>query len=270
MSRRVVCANCGRRGHVFKQCTNPIISCGIICYRYDAGEFLVVQRKDSFAFVEFMRGKYSIADRRYLIELFESMTVDERAAVGTKEFEDLWKMLWTGFTKSKSRPEYEDACKKFERLRAGVRINGDARDTDVACLLAVTRGRKAPEWGFPKGRRAVSSETDLNCALREMFEETGIHRGQVRLCSQEDGTGDLYRFEETFKGNNGVDYKHVYFLAELIDEDALLKTCDREIKAARWMTSDEVVGLVSDAPTRVLLFNDVVSLLRRPSNRQAV
>lgn len=263
MSRRVVCANCGGRGHVFKQCTHPIISCGIICRRPETGGFLMVQRKDSFAFVEFMRGKYNVSNRRYLLELFEGMTQDERSAVETMEFDALWKMLWNGFAKSKSRPEYEEASKKFERLRAGVRINGDARDTDIAWLIMATRGRDAPEWGFPKGRRAVSNESDVDCALREMHEETGIHRDQVQLMVRED-TGEVARFEETFRGNNGVDYRHVYFLADLIDAEAVLRTCDREIKDARWTSPDTIVDLVADAPTRAALFKDVVSYLDAP------
>ena len=37
-----------------------------------------------------------------------------------------------------------------------------------------------PEWGFPKGRRNFN-ETDLNCALREFNEETGINMKSIKL-----------------------------------------------------------------------------------------
>lgn len=255
MSRRVVCANCGARGHVFKECTHPIISCGVICRAAGGrGEdlFLMVQRKDSFAFVEFMRGKYGVSNKKYLLELFDGMTDDERRAVATMSFDALWRMLWNGFAKSKSRPEYEDAARKFAKLRSGLRINGDKHDTDISWLLENTRGRDSPEWGFPKGRRAVSNESDIECALREMHEETGVHKRQVRVYPDK-------RYEETFRGNNGVDYMHVYFVAELRDASPRLKTCDREIKDASWFDKDELVRVVSDYPTRVSMFNQVLS-----------
>eukprot|EP00873_Tetraselmis_striata_P033787 jgi/Tetstr1/454051/TSEL_040970.t1 len=255
VARRVVCANCGARGHVFRHCTHPIISCGVICRRTDVAgspQVLMVQRKDSFAFVEFMRGKYSLRNRRYLLELFEGMTHDERAALGSQGFDQLWKRLWKGFSKGKTRPEYEDASLKFASLQQGVRVNGEARDTDLASLLEATRGRESPEWGFPKGRRLVSNESDADCAAREMHEETGIRPDQIRITS-----GDV--FEETFRGNNGVNYKHVYFLAELEDAESEVRTCDREIKEARWTPIEEVCRLISDAPTRVDLFREVKS-----------
>lgn len=254
MSRRVVCANCGEWGHVFKECSHPIISCGVICRTTDeSGEerFLVVQRKDSFAFVEFMRGKYNISNKKYLTQLFEGMTKDERYAISVMTFDALWKMLWNGFARAKSRPEYEDANKKFTKLRSGLRINGDRHDTNITWLLNNTCGRDSPEWGFPKGRRGVSNESDIDCALREMYEETGICKNQINIYTDK-------RYEETFRGNNGVNYMHVYFLADLVDTSACLKTCDREIKNASWVKEQDLINLISDSPTRVSVFNDVL------------
>jgi 8-oxo-dGTP pyrophosphatase MutT (NUDIX family) len=265
MYRRVLCANCGVRGHVFKQCSHPIVSYGILCLRRSRREdkFLVVQRKDSFAFVEFMRGKYRATDTEYLLQLFEGMTAKERAAVAVSEFDDLWNMLWNGFAKTKSRPEYAEASKKFERLR-------DTSGADIDWLLGSTKGRKEPEWGFPKGRRSTSSESDVDCALRELHEETGIRADQVRLFCSRGDDGQPVRFQETFLGNNGVMYQHVYFLAELADGGAEIKTCDREIQQARWASSGDVLRMVRDAPTRVVLFEDALEWFDRPDSRAAV
>ena len=260
MYRRVLCSNCGVRGHVFKQCSHPIVSYGVLCRRRQprGDRFLVVQRKDSFAFVEFMRGKYRVTDTEYLLRLFEGMTAKERAAIASSEFDDLWNVLWNGFAKTRSRPEYADASRKFERLR-------DAPGADIDWLLGSTSGKKEAEWGFPKGRRSASCESNVDCALRELHEETGIRPDQVRLFCSRDADGGLVRFQETFLGNNGIMYQHVYFLADLEDGDAGIKTCDREIQQARWATAEDVLSMVSDAPTRVVLFEEALEWFVGPS-----
>ena len=72
------------------------------------------------------------------------------------------------------------------------------------------------EWEFPKGRRN-QKEKDLDCALREFEEETGIKRSKLTIVE------NILPFEEMFIGSNHKSYKHKYFLA-LIDN----LECDKE------------------------------------------
>ena len=57
--KTVFCNNCGKIGHLFHQCKVPITSIGVITFRIINGsiEILLIRRKDSLAFVDFMRGK---------------------------------------------------------------------------------------------------------------------------------------------------------------------------------------------------------------------
>ena len=99
------------------------------------------------------------------------------------------------------------------------------------------------EWGFPKGRRNVN-ENDLNCALREFKEETGLNTNIIRLLF------DLKPLEEVFSGTNKKRYKHVYYIAQLcsnvnsniIDDQS---PC-REIKAVKWFTYEECQQNIRD------------------------
>jgi hypothetical protein len=67
------CNNCGEKGHVFRQCKQPIISCGIILINSseipvdpDTIKVLMVRRKHSMAFTEFIRGKYDSEDKEFI------------------------------------------------------------------------------------------------------------------------------------------------------------------------------------------------------------
>ena len=252
MRNYAMCTNCGCKGHLLKSCMRPTTSCGIICVRdLGAGDpvILAVQRKDSFAFVEFMRGKYRMSDVEYVRTLFEGMTHSERKGVKFLEFSELWTELWNGFSKSKNKHEYENARCKFASLREGVQVNG--RLCSIATLVDESVGRDSPEWGFPKGRRDSGGESDLECALREMREETGISGRQIKL------NGKVY--EETFRGTNGIMYRHVYFLAFLADQNAKFDNFDKEIKQAAWVSPGDLVALLGQNPIRTSIIRDVLA-----------
>ena len=82
------CNNCGRVGHLFHQCKNPITSIGIICFRKnnDKLEYLLIKRKDSLGYVDFMRGKYPLYNKRYLLNIINEMTLEEKHNLLTNTF----------------------------------------------------------------------------------------------------------------------------------------------------------------------------------------
>ena len=86
---KLQCRNCNLHGHVFRNCNSPTISYGIIAARVfrgadDAGDtlrYLLIQRRDSLSFIDFVRGKYHPQNLGYLQQVFRHMTDDERALV---------------------------------------------------------------------------------------------------------------------------------------------------------------------------------------------
>ena len=76
------CNNCGETGHAFHQCKKPITSIGIIVYKEVGKEkerqYLMICRKDTLGFVDFMRGKYHLHDANYIKNIIKEMTKDER------------------------------------------------------------------------------------------------------------------------------------------------------------------------------------------------
>jgi 8-oxo-dGTP pyrophosphatase MutT (NUDIX family) len=229
------CNNCGDKGHVFRTCPDPVISCGILFLRgiYEPLELpveqntvsvLMVRRKDSMSYMEFIRGKYNINDTDYVKRQVSNMTSQEQKLIVTEQFETLWTRLW-GNGRDIDSPEYETAKDKFNSL-------------DRKKLIAEVPSKfNEPEWGFPKGRR-MRGETDVECAVREYFEETNIPREAYTV--REDLT-----LSETFVGTNNIRYKHIYFVALLKDsklihlEQKLTPVQRREISNVAWKTLTE-------------------------------
>jgi 8-oxo-dGTP pyrophosphatase MutT (NUDIX family) len=210
-------------------------------------EYLLVQRKDSLCFVEFVRGKYDLWNGDYLLYLFSHMTTDEREQLLDMSFADIWRRLWAHKMGNRSfLKEFEQCQGKFECLRVGVAMSFASRGsvfTTLRDLLATApHTMQEREWGFPKGRRNLN-EGDLNCALREFQEETGISRGDVELV-------DMPSLEEVFTGCNGVRYRHVYYTATLLatgNTECNASECEtrleagREIQCTAWFDADSVL-----------------------------
>jgi hypothetical protein len=133
------CSNCGYKGHVYKECPEPKISLGIIAFSYDHSvkdvssryKYLLICRKHTLGFVDFIRGKYNLLDINYLKRLIDQLTNYEKQIVMEKSFIELWNILW--FSKdtnrginciksNKQRKEYYIAENKFNTLRNGYNI----------------------------------------------------------------------------------------------------------------------------------------------------
>ena len=255
--KAMFCNNCGERGHVFRSCTDPIISCGLLLLRGNNipltlptkdVEVLMVRRKDSISYMEFMRGKYEMTNGKYIHNLIQNMTKDEQRKIVEQPFHSLWTLLW-GNGRDLHSQEYIESKEKYEAL-------------DRTRLVQEHRSvYDEPEWGFPKGRR-MRKETDMDCAMREFFEETNIPRDAYTLCRN-------LQFSETFSGTNGVIYKHIYFIGllsnpSMIDlEQKLTPAQRREISLVDWKTFDQCRALVRPHYTkRKELFAEIESAIR--------
>lgn len=240
------CRNCGITGHLYRDCPHPIMSFGIICYRMREDmqpEYLMIQRKDSLSFMEFIRGKYKIENIDYIKQLLSCMTNDERKALQTKSFEELWNIIWYQPSATKHNSEYHDAKKKFETLRDGFILATipPVRQTLHNLILSSPSPYSDPEWGFPKGRRKLR-EDDIDCAVREFCEETGFDSKDIRIVK------DLPPFEEIFFGTNNVLYRHVYYIACLQGDQSRNTSVDpyninqaREVRDISWFTCIDVI-----------------------------
>jgi 8-oxo-dGTP pyrophosphatase MutT (NUDIX family) len=163
----------------------------------------MICRRDSLAFVEFMRGKYTLDNRSYIQLLINNMTTSERSRLQTQSFDVLWNNVWNGQNTRQFRNEYESAQRMYETLKHTGDIYGRLMSKYIE---DATTTWAEPEWGFPKGRRGNVRETELKCALREFTEETGIPYRLLHVVSDS-------KYIEEYDGTNGIRYRQVYIIA---------------------------------------------------------
>jgi hypothetical protein len=235
------CNNCGKIGHLLNDCKNPITSIGIIAFRYNNShshfEYLLIQRNDSFGFVEFIRGKYPLYNLQYLQTLINEMTFEEKNKILTMKFEDMWKLLWGDFSNGQYRNEETTSKEKFEYLKKGIKIKDI--EYNIESLIASSNTKwTEPEWGFPKGRRNYQ-EKDIDCGIREFTEETGYSSNDFKLIE------NIIPYEEIFIGSNIKSYKHKYYLACMTNNTLDIQDYQKsEVKNIKWMSFDECLNYI--------------------------
>jgi 8-oxo-dGTP pyrophosphatase MutT (NUDIX family) len=257
--RPQTCRNCGLNGHLYKDCPHPIMSFGIICYKIINNEvkYVMIQRKDSLSFMEFVRGKYNADDHNYLKQLIEYMTENEKYMIMNNNFDQIWNYTWcqSPHTNFKQTKEYLDSKAKFEH-----NISNNYLKSLLICKN--TKGNETEqEWGFPKGRKKIK-EADIDCAVREFCEETQLYKDDISI------DRNVIPFQEIFFGTNNVLYKHVYYIAKIIKDDAKIhidNTCMeqvREVRALKWFTYEEVLMRIKNHNVeRIKIFKKAHSVI---------
>ena len=119
MRKYMFCNNCGKQGHLFHRCKKPISSIGIIAFRkskrYDKKfEYLMICRKDSLGYVDFMRGKYPLHSEFYIQNIIDEMTSDEKQDLLKHDFKTLWNNLWGNFVGCQYRGEEKISSEKLQ------------------------------------------------------------------------------------------------------------------------------------------------------------
>ena len=195
----------------------PITSYGIVCFRKYKNniEYLMICRKDSFGYIDFMRGKYSIYNKHYIMNMFKQMTDQEKRNLKTNDFDTLWQNIWNEQGSLQYKFEETASRDKFNILVTGILINNEFYNLNQLIDESYQYDKwTEAEWGFPKGRRNYQ-EKDYDCALREFTEETGIVSTKLHNIQ------NIIPYEELFMGSNYKSYKNKYYLMYIKSEDCI-------------------------------------------------
>ena len=177
-------------------------------------QFLMVQRKHSLGYLEFMRGRYDLNNITSLIHLLEQMTPYELNDIITNDFDYLWNNLWdSNNIKNKNHhKEYVNSKQKFYQIKLD--------NFDI--LKNIKPLYNFNEWGFPKGRRELY-ESDIVCAIREFEEETNLKEKDYTILER------CKQIRENLIGTNGIGYAHNYFLSIINNNSDFSDESNKEI-----------------------------------------
>jgi hypothetical protein len=102
----------------------------------------MVRRKDTLGLLHFIRGKYSVYNKEYIINMLKQMTVAEKEMICHNEFEHIWQHVWgeentcDDSTSSGSR-DISSTIKdsSFPNENTNVESNGGGGDDDMPIEL---------------------------------------------------------------------------------------------------------------------------------------
>jgi ADP-ribose pyrophosphatase YjhB (NUDIX family) len=264
--KNVYCVNCGEKGHVVRDCDGPITSFGIIAFKmvynemderhdknqmmmqtmnlvekpscnldvYPKIKFLMIQRKDTMGYIDFIRGKYpddEVGKTKMLNIFLQEMIAQEKENLLNKDFNTLWSELWLNKSSKTYKNEYGQAKQKYQML-------------DVKNLVNKSKTHfKHTEFSFPKGRRGLK-ENNIACAEREFFEETGYTKEHYEFIK------NYPTVHEEFVGTNGIRYRHIYYLVKMkdkippprVDYTNILQV--GEVQNLAWLTYEECMNFI--------------------------
>lgn len=240
------CINCGKTNHKYSGCNDPITSYGLICY-YNNNNIILIRRKYTLSFIDFLMGKYNIDDITYITILFSRMTRYEiELILKYMDFKKLRDIVELNGNTKYFRTEYENSNIKFTYIY-NMRIienviyiidkifneefkkiilnsknynnilNNKIFDINI-CNNTLTNIKKIvthnkiyeePEWEIPKGKRK-GRENNLATALREFIEETNLQNIEIFK--------NVIPLDEEIKALNNNKYKFVYYLSKIKDK----------------------------------------------------
>ncbi len=187
-------------------------------------KFLLVKRRHSLNYIDFIRGNYNINN---VYKMCSLMSKNEINLIKTTEFNKLWEDLWL---KNAYKKKYLDEMHKSKKKFNYLKNNGffDNFHTEY----------NTTEWEIPKGRKNTN-ETNLNCAIREFKEETSLEQNDYNLINIIDPIHD------TFIGTNDKEYTHIFYHG-LFNNDInkITFTNNYEIETINWCSWSELYDYI--------------------------
>jgi len=249
------CNNCGKLGHMSKECDKPITSYGVLLIvNIDKiPKIIMIQRKDSICYIELIRGKYNIEDENRLKILFERISVEESNKIKTNGFRKLWNDLWliNDDNEIKYIKEYKQSESLFNLL-----------DKDK---YVVNSKYSESEWEFPKGKKNKNEENYM-CAKRELEEETNIREEDYELIK------NISPIIENFKGENNINYRNIYYVGickntKNIKVDINNRDQLSEIRDVKILTKNEAIDHIRDYNiTKIDMINSIYNFIDKYKN----
>lgn len=200
-------------------------SYGIIVKHPTQLKFLLVQRRDSHAYLSFFKYFKNYSEEE-LQKCFEGMTENEKKKLLQYDFNTLWNDLYTDQNSFHFNVYRNYAAYMYHLFKESTISNTMCKDSKSKSL----------EWGFPKGCINYGEEP-LFCALREFKEETTISYEEIQIMKDVNPfTFFLYNKPCIFYSANACnEFKFEYKKSNIREKYLTNETSD-----AKWFSIEEI------------------------------
>lgn len=233
-------------------------SYGVACVRFNKAinkyEILLVEKRCTYCFILFVCGVYRHRDgSSQLKTFFNHMTREEKKIILSMDFDNLYYHAFlrrlNNIEDIGDRIKYQTMCSRYKKLTRKTLLD---LMHDTKCITRI--------WEYPKGRKE-ESENDLNCAMREFEEETGIGPRAYEMIDK-----NPYHIKFT---DLNCQYTYVLYIAMYAEEHSsnmdfpfqTMEAQNTEVSNIRWVSSDVFKYFVS--PELSHSFKNIISIVKK-------
>ena len=223
-------------------------------------EIIMIKKRFTYSFYEFVMGKYKKNDNRSMTRLFNTMTFREKLDILGMNFNSLWCSIWNEIPSFNNETQYFQPKSTDNSSTCGTpeikprqpplpprsskkyyvyycknkhKFNDLIIDGGKKLSFLINSSTNAETiWEIPKGRKNFG-EKDINTALREFSEETGICQSRLSVEWHQPPVIESY-----VDGN--ILYKNIYYIARMVKpfEPKVYfntKNLNYEAESVRWL-----------------------------------
>lgn len=247
-----------------------IHSYGIACGRVNditkRIELIMIKRKTSYSFDDFLHERYDINDEKRILQLLNHMSNDEKLDLLSLDYGRLWYRAYMVNPDSKFTPDDKklDHARqhKYNVLKKNFEKNFTIKNSSYLRSLINKSYQSECLWELPKGRKVHRNEHPINCAVREFYEETGISCDYYDIL-------DGNNIEIAFISGR-IKYVYHYYLAYLIHNvnlklDFSTNTQISEVSDIKWVNKSKLKN-INLTNNNLKLIQDIFSILKNRYN----
>jgi 8-oxo-dGTP pyrophosphatase MutT (NUDIX family) len=268
----------------------------------NAVEIVLIKKRYSYHYQSFVMGHYKKNDYQYIKYLLDHMSFSEKMDIMSMQFNHMWYRIWLNnpekYYNITDMYKYEMGISDSERMSFGDRTSNIRMHkmyfqkknkfeqnfrskSDIQMLRSLIYQSTSSEliWEIPKGRKNSSevsgtspgefaSETNLDCAIREFYEETSIDTKKYKIRHNVEPVISSFVDEK-------IVYKTIYYIAELRDQSENLiphinyKSFHQvsEIEQIKWVSLAEINFLNLPEPIHTRLIMLYKTIIWKYKNR---
>ncbi len=243
-------------------------SYGLLCCRQsekNGVEILMVKRSTTYHFCEFVSGHYRKQNMSHLLKLFNNMTYHEKMDILSLKFQNMWYRIYMEnpdkvFFQGNNSSWMSSYIKKKNKFESTFLHDSGNR---LKSLISSSNNVDTP-WEFPKGRQNKEEE-EIDTAMREFYEETGIDREKYSILWH------IKPYIETYT-DFGITYQNIYYYANAIGNWNPTYTYHKsqlsEVSSIKWISLNILVHMNLDNITHNRLIKSFRKIIKKYKNNR--